>query len=149
MLKNIIYHREYEKKADDIFVRMHCIVASTPRFRRKDGIENDAETKINDAQKLFDLLYMLDSKHGIESMSIKDTDDKSIENKVNTVFLLRDKIEECFDREGQQVSPISLYMRDAMNNDIYKIIKGSGLFNVINKKISKKEKFVYLDICSY
>lgn len=84
-------------------------------------LSRKAKQNVSDAHRLYQLLNILFDQYGIDSKIFKDKVEKS-----NTIYLLQDHLEHCFEESGKQVAPVSLFMQCETENrssEIRKIIK--------------------------
>lgn len=89
----------------------------------------------NDAQKLFDLLNLLQEQHQLPSRLFEESEDA--ENGV--IYMLRDHIEHCFSEGGEQVAPVSLFIRYSDNSDLSTLINATGLFKAEVEEFDSKQ----------
>lgn len=88
--------------------------------------------EMNDTQRLFDLLKLLQDEHGFDS---KLYDEKSI-SEPEIIYVFNDHIEHCFDEHGNQTAPVSLLLDSKKAPSLIKIIVDTGLFNAEMKEFN-------------
>ncbi|CZF86996.1 DUF2913 family protein [Grimontia marina] len=94
------------------------------------------QQKIDDATKLFDQLNFLHDEHGIDAKLFNEKSDDSPSN--NTIYVLPEHIEHCFNQSGEQTSPLSLMIQGDKASGLAELINAHGLFRAEQKELNEK-----------
>lgn len=121
-----------KRKDGDLESKLHELYQMTVRYRQE----------LNDAKKLFDLLSELNKQHDIDSKLFDEKDGPV--KAINTIYILPDHIEHCFDESGQQIAPVSFFIRDGSYKELSALINSIGLFNAEIKEISEEARQAHI-----
>lgn len=93
-------------------------------------------SKVNDAQRLYDLLNILLKEHGFDSRMFEES--AKVEPEV--IYVLQDHLVNCFEANGKQVAPVSLWIESERSEKLVEIINMTQLF-LAELKESNTKKF--------
>lgn len=82
--------------------------------------------KLDDATKLFDQLNYLHDTHDIDAKLFTEQQPDTPEE--NVIYVLPEHIEHCFDNNGIQIAPLSLFIHGAKAAALPNLINGHSLF---------------------
>ncbi|WP_036819786.1 DUF2913 family protein [Photobacterium sanctipauli] len=99
---------------------------------------------MNDGQKLFDLVNWLYNEHGIESELFGVDEDPAQGN--NIVYILSDHIKHCFDDRGQQVAPVSLFIRGDVYLKLPQLVEESGMFSATVSEQCDSQQQIHIQV---
>lgn len=117
------------KKGSNVEQRLASIVAQHTKLKNK--------LNLNDCAKLYGLLSLLQSKHGINNGI---THDGSEPCAFDTIYILADQIDAGFDDDGKQITPINFSIENKhIKLDLKEEIEKIGLFNVEREIIKEDE----------
>lgn len=94
------------------------------------------QQKIDDATKLFDQLNFLHDEHGIDAKLFHEKSDDNPSD--NTIYVLPEHIEHCFNQSGEQTSPLSLLIQGDKASGLAELINAHGLFRAEQKEWDEK-----------
>ncbi|QDO84027.1 DUF2913 family protein [Shewanella psychropiezotolerans] len=94
------------------------------------------ERNLTDAQRLFDLLEILRCEQGLDSRFVNET-----ERRVpGFIYMLQEHIENGFNDDGEQVSPISLFLESDKTGGLVEAIEQTELFSAEMKQLNEEAK---------
>ncbi|MGD6739984.1 DUF2913 family protein [Photobacterium leiognathi subsp. mandapamensis] len=105
------------------------------------------EMKMNDAQRLYDLLNHLFDKHGFDSRLFNEGEKTEPE----IIYVIKDYIEHCFEDNGKQIAPVSLFIELTQNTPdaLIEVINQSHLFVATLHEYNTDNKQTHIQLDPY
>jgi hypothetical protein len=105
------------------------------------------ETKMNDAQRLYDLLNHLFDEHGFDSRLFHEGEKTEPE----IIYVIKDHIEHCFEENGKQIAPVSLFIELTKNtpDTLIEVINQSHLFLATLHEYNTEKKQTHIQLNPY